>query len=169
MADTVLSAPPFILTKPKLTLGATGSQVEYECSANNVDVAVDQDENTVETFCGTFTSYKPEVWTITVTVLMSYGTDGFWTTVRPLVGTVVPFTVLPDAALPVGPDNPEMTGNALVKAFPFLSGAVGEASEVDFVLAVQGAPAFGVAMTMATNTAEGSSMDTTTTDTAEAA
>ena len=165
MADTVLSAPPFILVKPKLTLGATGSQVEYECSANNVDVAVDQDENTVETFCGTFTSYKPEVWTITVTVLMSYGTAGFWNTVRPLVGTVVPFTVLPDATAAPGPDNPQMTGNALVKAFPFVSGAVGEASEVDFVLAVQGAPTWVETLTMATNTSD----TATATDTAKAA
>jgi hypothetical protein len=35
-----------------------------------------------------------------------------------------------------------MSGNALIKAFPFIDGAVGEASEFDLVLAVQGEPLF---------------------------
>lgn len=142
MPDTILAAPPFILVKPQLIVGTAGSGFEYECSANEVDANVDQDSTDNETFCGIFTSYKPEKWTITVTVLQSYGTAGFWNLIRPLCGTVVPFSILPTAGAAVGASNPKMTGTAYVKAFPFLSAAVGEASDFDFVLDVQGVPTF---------------------------
>lgn len=138
---------PFILQKPKIeltTIGGTPASVEIQCSANQVVAEPDQDETTVETFCGSYTSYKAEVWTITVTALQSYGTDGLWTKVRPLAGEVVEFVLLPDADAPVSVDNPEMSGTAIVKAFPFLDAAVGEASEFDLVLGVQGLPTFGI-------------------------
>ena len=47
MADTQVTAPPFIVKKPLIKIGATGSAVEFECAATNLDIAVDQDENTV--------------------------------------------------------------------------------------------------------------------------
>jgi hypothetical protein len=37
-----------------------------------------------------------------------------------------------------------MSGNVTVKAFPFIDAAVGEASEFDLVLAVQGDPDFAI-------------------------
>lgn len=137
MADV----PPFILVKPRITIGDSATTgVDIECNANQVEASPEQDENTVETFCGTYTTYKPEVWTITIGALQSFGTDGLWTNVHPLVNTVQPFEILPDGRVPVSADNPLMSGNAIVKGFPFLSGAVGEASEFDLELAVQGAP-----------------------------
>jgi hypothetical protein len=96
----------------------------------------------VETFCGVFTSYKPAKWTITVTALQSFGANALWNNLRPLVNTIQPFTVLPDAGAAVSADNPLMTGEAYIPEFAFLAGAVGEASEFDFVLAVQGDPEF---------------------------
>jgi hypothetical protein len=144
MPDTTITVPPFIFKKPKIALGVTGTSVDIACGANAVTAEPEQDENTVETFCGTYTSYKPEVWTITITAVQSFGAVGtdLWSQVRPLCGTVVPFALLPDASRVVGPDNPEMRGNASVKGFPFLDGAVGEASEFDLELAVQGVPTF---------------------------
>lgn len=138
----IVEQPPFILVKPKLTVGPAGSEVEFECGANQVEAAPEVDENTTETFCGTFTSYKPEVWTITITALTSYGADGLWNLLRPFAGTRQPFTLLPDISKPIGPDNPEMSGECIVKPFAFLSAAVGETSDFDLVLAVQGIPVF---------------------------
>src|SRR5262245_36996339 len=144
MPDTTLAAAPFILQKPLLSIGSTGTGIIYQCSANEVAVSCEQDETTTETFCGTYTTYKPEVWTITVTILMSYGAAAFWNLVRPMVGTLQPFTIQPDAVAAVSASNPKMTGSAIVKAFDFLNAPVGEASEIEFVLAVQGIPTFPI-------------------------
>ena len=142
MATTDVTAPPFIPVKPYISVGAVANLVTLICAAENVEVAVDQDENTVETFCGTYTSYKAEKWTITAASYLSYNaTTGLWGALRPLVGTVVPFEFRPDTAV-VGVNNPKMTGNAILKAFPFFSGAPGAPNSIDVVLAVQGAPTF---------------------------
>jgi hypothetical protein len=137
-----VNAPPFFLNKPTLTVGPEGAEVTYQCGANQVDASPEQDSNDTETFCGVYTSYKPEKWTVTVTCLQSYGPEGLWNALRPLCNSVQPFTILPDSTQPVSDTNPLMSGNAYVTGFPFLSAAVGEASEFDFVLAVQGAPEF---------------------------
>lgn len=133
---------PFILNHPRITLNKDTTPVELDCSANEVHTNVSQDENTTETFCGTFTTYKPEVWDITLNGVQSFDADGLWTVLRPLVGQTVPFELLPDGDQPNSATNPLMFGVATVKAFPFIDGAIGEASEFDVVLAVQGAPSF---------------------------
>ena len=143
MPDTIVTAPPFIVTHPLIKIGPVGSAVEFECPATNLDTAVDQSENTVETFCGTYTSYKAPKWTVTITVAQSYGAEGTWTLIEPMVGTVVPFEIQPDAAA-ASVDNPNMSGTAMVKAFPFISAGPGSVSEIDIVLAVQGEPTFGI-------------------------
>lgn len=140
---------PYYMVRPFIELGPTVSGVELQCYANNVEITPEQDENTAKTFCGVYKSYGPVTWTITLTVLQSFGADGLWTLVQPMVGTVVPFVVTPAEGAP-SVDNPIMSGECLVKAFPFLSGAVNEPSEFDLELAVQGEPVFGiVAPTMA--------------------
>src|SRR5262245_60063679 len=133
---------PFILQKPLLHIeDETGAvYADIQCSANQVEAVPDQDESTTETFCGSYTSYKAEVWTVTITALQSYGPDGLWTKLRPLANKRVYFTIRPDVDKPKGMDNPEMSGWAILKAFAFLSAAVGEASDFDVVLGVQGLP-----------------------------
>lgn len=126
-------------------VGLTLGTVELKCHANAIAAEVDQDQNDYETFCGGFSAYGAEKWTINVTAYQSFGTDGLWTKVRPLVGTLQTFTLRPDDDGAAGVGNPHMTGTARVKAFPFLAGAVGEAAEVELVLAVQGTPTFDVA------------------------
>lgn len=137
-----VTQPPFVLVKPKLTIGATASLVTYECGANEIDASPEQDSNDVETFCGLFTSYKPAKWTVTVTALQSFGAAGLWNALRPLVNTIQPFSIIPDGTKAVAVDNVGMYGNAYIPEFAYLQAAVGEASEFDFVLAVQGVPQF---------------------------
>jgi|SRR5215471_377751 len=144
MPDSIVTDIPFVPVKPSIKIGATGASVEIACAAGELAVEVDQDETTTETYCGTFTTYKPEVWTITVTCFPSYGTAGLWNLVRPLCGTTQPFEVLPDAGAVVSESNPLMEGTCIVKAFPFYTGSPGEPTSFDLELAVQGAPTFAV-------------------------
>jgi hypothetical protein len=141
----VVDKPPFILTKPKLLVGPAGTatEVQYECGANEIDASPEQDSSDTETFCGIFTSYKPTKWTVTVTCLQSFGdVDGLWNALRPLVNTITDFTIIPDGTQPISPDNVAMSGLAFIPEFAYLTASVGEASEFDFVLAVQGEPDF---------------------------
>jgi hypothetical protein len=143
------AVPPYYMNHPNLILGDVATGVPLQCYANNIETNIDQDETTTKTFCGVYKSYGPETWTIVLTVVQSFGSDGLWTLVKPMVGTVVPFVLSPDEGV-VSVDNPVMSGTCLVKAFPFLSGAVNEPSEFDLELAVQGDPVFDiVAPTMA--------------------
>lgn len=153
MPDTAVTAAPFIIQTPLIHLGATGAGVAIQCGTTNLDITVDQDENTVDTFCGSYTSYKAAKWTVTATIAQSYGAAGAWTLIHPLCGTVVPFVIQPSTAVP-SVDNPVMSGNALVKQLQFISAAPGEASEVDLELAVQGAPVFGIVAPTMEMTAE---------------
>lgn len=143
MTAVIVDQAPFVLVKPKITLGTAPTTVEFACGANQIVAEPDVDENTTETFCGTFTTYKPEVWTVTITALTSYGADGLWNALRPMANTVQDFEILPDASKAEGADNPAMSGKCIVKPFAFLDAAVGETSDFDLVLAVQGMPTFG--------------------------
>jgi len=146
MAVTPVTAPPFVPVKPLIQIGPTATAVDIACAAGELAVEVDQDETTTETFCGSYTTYKPEIWTATVTVFPSYGTAGLWNLLRPLVGTLQDFTILPDTSKAAGPDNPQMTGKCIVKAFPFYTGSPGEPTSFDIELAIQGVPTFALAL-----------------------
>jgi hypothetical protein len=149
---------PFVLEHPSIILDYDGATpVDVSCMANEVHTNVSQDETTVTTFCGQYTTYKPEVWDITLQGVESFGTDGLWTVLRPLVGQTVPFELIPDGSQPVSVDNPVMSGVATVKAFPFIDAAAGEASEYDVVLAVQGTPTFGIVAPVGTSSESASS------------
>jgi len=137
MPPTAITAPPFTIQHPYVLLGDITTGLEVHCAGTHLTMEPSQDENTVETFCGVYTTYKAEKWTITFTVAMSYGTDGFWNQVRPLVGTVVSFAIRPDEGV-ASADNPELSGTAMLKAFPFIDADPGTPSEVDVVLGVQG-------------------------------
>jgi len=146
MPDAVVNIPPAFITHPYIHLGTVGSGVEFACACTNLTMEPSQDEKSSETFCGVYSSYGAEKWTITATVSMSYGTNGVWNTLRPLVNTVVPFEVRPGTAV-AGPTNPSATGTGFVKAFPFIDAAPGEASEVDIEIACQGIPTWALALT----------------------
>jgi hypothetical protein len=58
MADTPVTAPPFVPVKPLISIGTTGTDaVDISCAAGELAVEVDQDEVTTETFCGSFSTY----------------------------------------------------------------------------------------------------------------
>lgn len=130
---------PHFKTKPLILIGTSAAPVyELQCAANSIEMTPEQDENDYDTFCGTYYTTGPEKWTITATVLQSFGTDGVWTNLRPLVGQLVDFEIRPDAPDARSIDNPAQTGKAILKAFPFLTGGVNEPSEIDIELKVQG-------------------------------
>lgn len=143
MPPTAVAGAPFILDHPAVILGPTVSGVEISCAGTHLAATPDQSDNTIETFCGSFTTYKPPKWTVVFTVAQSYGTTGSWTLIHPLCGTVVPFVIKPDQAT-ASVDNPVMSGTAVVKHLGFIDAAPGEASEIDLELAVQGDPVFGI-------------------------
>jgi hypothetical protein len=150
MPDTAVTGAPFMLDHPVIKIGATGTSVDIACPATNLTVEPDQDENSVDTFCASYTSYKQPKWTITASIAQSYGTSGTWNLLQPLMGTMQPFVIKPDDAA-ASATNPAMSGTAYVKWVSFIDGGPGEASEVDVELAVQGAPVFGIVEpTMAT-------------------
>lgn len=153
MAVTPVTAAPFVLVKPTIRLGDITTGVPIECAAHTVEAVPEVDSTDYKTFCGAYTSYGPEKWTITITVLQSFGTAGFWNLVRPLANTVIPFTIIPDSTTANSPSNVAMVGTARVMPFAFLSGGVGEPSEFDLVLGVSGTPTFPT--TGATMMAEG--------------
>ena len=139
-----VTALPWIVIHPYIAVGPVGSEVTFYCSATNLAVEVDQDENKTETFCGAYTSYKAPKWIITATSAMSYGAAGLWNLLQPLMGTTQPFEVRPDTAV-AAPANPSMKGTCVVKWVDFINAGPGEISECDVVLAVQGAPTFAYA------------------------
>jgi hypothetical protein len=161
MAVTAITEAPFIIQKPYIRLGPTATGVEIQCAGTHLVAAPDQDENTIETFCGSYTSYKAAKWTITVTIAMSYGANGAWGLIQPMCGTIVDFEIRPDVGT-ASEDNPVMSGQCLVKLLPFIDADPGTASEVDLELKVQGDPVFGITSPVATQA------DTQTTETVTA-
>lgn len=137
-----VTATPYVLVKPMIRLGDISTGSPIECAAHTAEIIPEVPESEWRTFCGAGTTYGTEKWTVTVTVLQSFGAAGFWNLIRPLANTVVPFTILTDAATANSVTNPAMVGTARVKPFAFISGTVGETSEFDLVLAVQGTPTF---------------------------
>jgi hypothetical protein len=142
VADTTISAVPQFITNPYIQIGTTGSAVIFGTVASHVRLSPDQDENTVETFGGVYTSYKAEKWILEASVPMSYTTaTGAWTALRAMANTTQTFEVRPSAAV-VGASNPKATGTVYVKGFSFIDAGPGEASEIDLVFACQGTPVF---------------------------
>jgi hypothetical protein len=72
MADPV----PHFMTKPLLIVGPSRRRSWSSVRDEQRCRVTDQDENDYETFCGTYSTYGPEKWTITATVLQSFGVDG---------------------------------------------------------------------------------------------
>src|SRR5262245_10534759 len=143
MADTVITAVPFTVQHPLIKIGATGSSVEISCPATHVTLEPNQDENTVDTFCGSYTTYKKPVWTLTTTIALSYGTGGVYDALYPLMGTLQPWQVQPDNGAPSA-SNPNFSGTGYVQYVSVVDADPGGASEVDCVIAVQGAIVKGI-------------------------
>jgi hypothetical protein len=137
MADPV----PHVKTRPLILIGTSAAPImELQCAANGIEMVPDVPEETYSTFCNSYIAYGVETWTITATVLQSFGVDGIETKLRPLTGQIVDYEVRPDAPDARSVDNPAKTGKAILKPFPFLTGGVNQPSEFEIVLACQGTP-----------------------------
>lgn len=76
-------------------------------------------------------------WGGTITFTQDYAAGSVDATLNAAVGTVVAVIFRPDAAA-VGVTNPEWTGNALVKSYDPISGAVGDHLECTVELGAAG-------------------------------
>jgi hypothetical protein len=145
VADTTITAIPKFITNPYLQIGTTGSAVIFGTVCSHVSLIPSQDENTVETFGGVYTSYKAEKWLLEASVPMSYTvTTGAWSALRAMCNTIQTFEIRPDIAT-VGTSNPKATGSVFVKSFSFIDAGPGEATETDLIFACQGVPTFATA------------------------
>lgn len=127
---------PFYLVSQSLKIDGT----DLKCAANNISHGIDQASNDYETFCGSYRSYGAAHETLTVTFVQNFDADGPWATLYPLRGTIVDFELIPDDRIAIGVGNPKMTGQVYVPIMPFIDSGVGEASEIDVELAIQGEP-----------------------------
>jgi hypothetical protein len=94
----------------------------------------------VKTSCG-IKEYPGSVkWTLKASLYHSYDPAGTNEVLTAAVeaGVPVPFTVLPNSNDPVGPTNPEYTGELIPQPFTPLSGDVGDASSFDLEWSISG-------------------------------
>jgi hypothetical protein len=79
-------------------------------------------------------------WGVNVTFLQDFSSGAVDATIFPLVGTIVPIELRPDAGA-VGIGNPKFTGYGLIKSYNPLSGKIGdlETCKVEIVPAKSGA------------------------------
>ncbi len=94
---------PFKLRKPSFKLGDPGSQIELNCAMKKVGF---QAGDRI-TFC-----HRDEM--IVVEVENSFGAEGLWNQLQPIVDTQVAFEFLLDADAAVGVKNPKATGTVLM-------------------------------------------------------
>jgi hypothetical protein len=126
------------MIKPKVLIGPSPG-VDITCFLHKVEFKPDQDTNDNDTFCGTYRSYGPVRWTITLSLFQSFGAGNAWDILAGLQMQTVHLEVTPSEALPVGTvDNPTVAAEVTVPPMPFLTSDVGEASDMDLDLDVQG-------------------------------
>ncbi len=130
MTAIIVDAPPFNPVIPYVQVGTAPDTVNFECAASDLEVSPDQDETTTTTFCGSYTTYKAETWTITATVYPSYGPDGLWARSVPSSGWSSPLRSARRKTIAVSETNPSMTGVGIIKAFGVLHGRDGRAEVV---------------------------------------
>ena len=99
-ATATTYAAPFIIQKPIIKIGATGSRSRSSPRRRTCPSRSTRTENTVETFCGSYTGFKAPKWTITATIAQSYGAAGSWTLIYPAIRHGAKFVIQPGQAAP---------------------------------------------------------------------
>lgn len=143
---TVVEPDYYLGTDTTVTITDGTTVVDLTCLTNGVETAVDQDQNDYSTFCGVFYTVGPEKWSMVVTAYASFGPTGggLWPQLRPMVGKVVTAEVIPNGALAVSATNPSFTLEGILKAFPFIAGTAGEASEIEVTVLGTKAPVLSI-------------------------
>lgn len=123
---------PFKLYKPSFQIGESGSEIELNCAGRKVTFA----PGDRQTWC-----HRDE--SINLEVVQSFGAEGLWNQLNPLVDTEVPFVFLPVAGKAVGVDNPQAAGTLLVPDYiPFLDAGIREFSPFTLEFQVVGSIAY---------------------------
>lgn len=134
---------PVILVDPELTI--SGSSLK--CVMSHVEMTPDVTLIEVKTSCGVREYPGTLKWTLKASLYHSYDPEGTNEVLTAAVegGVPVAFTVIPSAGNPVGPLNPEYSGELIPQPFTPLAGDVGDASSFDLEWSISG---WGVTPTM---------------------
>jgi hypothetical protein len=105
-----------------------GVDLSDHCREVSVDDGRAEHDDTVMSHTAESVEAGLPRWTITVRLRQNYGASGVHQTIRPLIGTVVPVVVRPDAGA-VSATNEQITGNGLLSRYTPIGGAVGQPQE----------------------------------------
>lgn len=127
---------PVILYNPDLTIDGT----TLKCLMSHIELVPEVTTVEVKTSCG-IKEYPGSVkWTLKASLYHSFDPDGTNEVLTAAVTAAVPvdFSVLPSSSKPIGPTNPEYTGQLIPQPFTPLSGDVGDASSFDLEWSIVG-------------------------------
>jgi len=129
-------AQPIILDSPDLTIDGTS----LKCELSHIELVPEVAIVEVKTACGVKEYPGTIKWSLKATLYHSFDVDGTNEVLNAAVagGVPVPFTVLPKSTLPIGPTNPEYTGEVIPQPFTQLAGDVGDASSFDLEWSIVG-------------------------------
>lgn len=127
---------PVILYNPDLTIDGT----TLKCLMSHVELTPEVTTVELTTSCGTREYPGKLKWTLKASLYHSFDAEGTNEVLNAAVagGIPVAFTVLPSSSKPIGPTNPEYTGEVIPQPFAQLAGDVGAESSVDLEWSIIG-------------------------------
>lgn len=118
-----------------------------DCLVNHVEIAPDTALTTLDTLCGSRDYPGITKWNLVLTLYQSFDAGATEEVLSGAVagGVPVTFAVLPDKGAPIGPTNPEFTGEVIPRPYSPINGDAGDASSIDLEWSMTGPPAKDVA------------------------
>jgi hypothetical protein len=143
MAVTPTVPNPVILDNAALSIDGK----PLDCLTNHLEISPDTSVTTLDTFCGSRDYPGITKWSLVATLYQSFDPDATEDVLSAAVagGEPVPFTVLPDRSQPVGPTNPEFSGEVIPQPYAPINGDAGDASTIELEWSMTGPPAKAVA------------------------
>jgi|SRR5215475_183136 len=144
---TPVEATPVMMTDTYVQIGAAN----LKCLATSVAIEPENKPIEVTTFCGVQDYPGPVKWHFKCNLLQSFDAGATNETLQDALdafnadGTPVTFKVRPYASRPIGPTNPEFTGEAIPQPYIYFGGDAGAASEVDIDWIMTGPPTIATA------------------------
>lgn len=138
---------PLILTDASLKI----DDKELACVANHIEISPDTTITTLDTMCGSKDYPGVVKWSLVATLYQSFDTDATEDVLSAALtayradGTLPTFSVTPYKSRPVGPDNPEWSGELIPMDYSPINGDAGDASTVDLEWSLTGPPVKSVA------------------------
>ena len=141
-----MSVPlPLILDDAGIKLGDGAEPevlAELACVANHVELAPDTAVTTLDTMCGSIDYPGAVKWSLVLTLYQSFDPGATEDVLSAAVaaGGPVGFELVGYKSKPVGPENPQWSGQVIPQAYPPINGDAGDASTIELEWAVLGEP-----------------------------